>query len=83
MGYAQDADNILLTNEIKKYLYKNKRFAHRFYVGKYQHQYQCFADIGNLRDLRIIFTVPVADMGETEFTDSIPAQLLIRYLDIL
>lgn len=29
------------------------------------------------------FSVPTADMGETVFINSMPAQLLIRYLDIL
>lgn len=83
MGYAQDADNILLTNEIKKALYKKKPLAHRKYIGDYVHKYECVITTEADREFIVKFTVPVADMGETTFTDSIHAQLLIRYLDIL
>ena len=83
MGYAQDADQIVLINQIKKELYKQKPLAHRFFMGKYQHQYRCFIDVGEIKQFKIVFTVPISDMGETPFTDSMPAQLLIRYLDIL
>lgn len=82
MGYTQDADNIVLTNEIKKELYKNKPLAHRIYVGHHQYKYYCYVDLNN-GQFKCKFTVPVKDMWETEFTDSMPAQLLIRYLDIL
>lgn len=83
MGYAQDADQIVLINEIKKALYKKKPLAHRFFTGKFQHQYRCIITTNDDREFQVKFTVPVSDMGETEFTDSLPAQLLIRYLDIL
>lgn len=82
MGYAQDADNILLTNEIKKALYKQKPLAHRIAIGSFRHEYECVVDLTS-RKFTCRFSVPISDMGETEFTDSIPAQLLIRYLDIL
>lgn len=82
MGYAQDADQIVLINTIKKELYKQKPLAHRFYMGQYQYQYRCFVELQN-QQFNCIFTVPISDMGETTFTDSIPSQLLIRYLDIL
>lgn len=84
MGYAQDADQIVLINEIKKALYKQKPLAHRFFTGKFQHQYSAQVElIEGCSKFKCVFTVPVSDMGETEFTDSLPAQLLIRYLDIL
>lgn len=84
MGYTQDADQIVLINLVKKELYKQKPLAHRFFTGKFQYQYSAEIElIEKCPKFKCVFTVPVSDMGETTFTDSLPAQLLIRYLDIL
>jgi hypothetical protein len=69
-------------NEVKKALYKQKKLAHRVSQSNFVWQYQCDVEV-NGHPFTCNFSVPTSDMGETEFTDSIQAQLLIRYLDIL
>lgn len=82
MSYAQDAEQIVFINEVKKSLYKQKHLARLVSQSNYIWQYQCDIEVdGN--PFTCNFSVPVSDMGETTFTDSIQAQLLIRYLDIL
>lgn len=82
MGYAQDAEQIVFINEVKKALYKQKPLAHRVAIGNYRWDYQCDVTV-NGNPFTCNFSIPTSDMGKTEFTDSIQAQLLIRYLDIL
>lgn len=82
MSYAQDADRIMFINEVKKALYKQKLPANLVSKHAYIWQYQSFISV-NDKPFVCNFSVPVSDMGDAVFTNSIPAQLLIRYLDIL
>lgn len=82
MSYAQDADRIVFSNEVKKALYKQKPIANLVSEHPYILQYQCDVTV-NDKPFVCNFSVPVSDMGDTTFTNSMPAQLLICYLDIL
>ena len=82
MGYAQDADQIVFINKVKKALYKQKPIANRVSETDFIHQYQCSIVVNN-NVFICKFSVPTSDMGETVFTNGMHAQLLIRYLDIL
>lgn len=70
--------------EIKKALYKEKLTAvkcgesYRDVISGPVTEYHYFVILGNGK--RIEFEVPVSEMGENLFEDSIPAQLLIRWL---
>lgn len=82
MSYAQDADRIVFTNEVKKALYRQKPIATRVNVTNHIHQYQCDVEV-NGKIFTCNFSVPTADMGDAMFINGMHAQLLIRYLDIL
>jgi hypothetical protein len=61
--------------DIKKELYKQKPEAHLRYIRKgYAHYY------ADLTDIRVNFEVPVSDMGDADFTPTMDAKLLNRWL---
>lgn len=69
-------------NEIKKALYKEKPEAHAYDVqselsGTVARVYKSNCSLGEIK-----FSVPFKEMGEREFDLRLPAQLLIRWLDI-
>lgn len=63
------------TNEIKKYLYKEKPLAELTYIRKGIAYYQV-----QIEEYTIKFEVPVNDMGDADFFSEMDAKLLIRYL---
>jgi hypothetical protein len=63
--------------EIKKLLYKEKPNATCF--GKTPNGYWLYDTVVDGK--QIMFSIPVADMGEQQFNIVEPAQLLIRYID--
>ena len=65
------------TNEIKKFLYKEKPLARRVENAGDDKRYT-YHVLLNHED--IFFDVPISDMGEKIFDEEIPAQLLIRWL---
>jgi len=62
-------------NEIKKALYKEKPKAIKVIDYDQVRIYEASTSLGN-----ITFEVPFREMGENIFSDSIEAQLLIRWL---
>lgn len=64
------------TNEIKKYLYKEKPTAHLMFIRKGSAYYE------TLRPNVFLFIVPVIDMGDADYMPEMAAQHLIRYLSI-
>lgn len=65
-------------NEIKKALYKQKPEAKLLHIRKGKVCY--FTYIGEEPFSRIDFEVPIEDMGDSSFYDSMNAQLLIRWI---
>ena len=63
-------------NEIKKELYKQDPLANFNYIKKsVAHYYVIMLD-----KTMVYFAIPVEDMGDAEFRDTMPAKLLIRYI---
>ncbi len=72
-----------MTNtEIKKELYKQKPTANFLYIRKGVAHYDATIKIGELiiESQKIFFQVPVSDMGEADFTPTMDAKLLNRWL---
>lgn len=66
----------MINNEIKKALYKEKPTAETVIKNDSEKHYSA-----ELQDGMIInFDVQFSEMGETEFEDQMPAQLLIRWM---
>ena len=65
-------------NEAKKALYKEKPVATLLYIRKGSAYYFTSLADGS----RINFTVPVDDMGDTDYQSHMDAKLLIRYIVI-
>lgn len=66
-------------NDIKKELYKQKPTAELLYIRGGVAHYSSKIGIDGERKT-IFFEVPVSDMGESDFTPKMSAQLLIRWL---
>lgn len=66
----------MINNEIKKALYKEKPIAESAIEDLNDKHYSATLEDGT----SINFDVPSFEMGETEFTDQMPAQLLIRWM---
>ncbi len=64
-------------NEIKKYLYKHKPIATRFAKNDNFSLYDVIIN----EKYQVMFYVPKSDMGNTDFDETMPAQLLIRWID--
>lgn len=64
-------------NEIKKALYKQNPKAEFNYIVKGVMVYDTF--LGEEKK-RIVFAVPVSDIGDATFTSEMDAKYLIRYL---
>lgn len=64
-------------NEVKKMLYKEKPIATLNSKSTIKYYYSAVLESG----YHVFFIVPIDDMGEHEFTDQMPAQLLIRWID--
>lgn len=72
----------LLTN-IKKALYREKPNAYCIHDGKYVYQYWCHISLPHhKKPYRVNFTVPISDMGDATFGLQMPAQLLIRWIEL-
>lgn len=73
-----------LSTNIKKALYREKPTATCIHQGGYTFQYWCY--INTLphckKPYRVNFTVPVSDMGDATFGLQMPAQLLIRWIEL-
>jgi hypothetical protein len=67
-------------NTIKKELYKQNPVANLIFILKGVVEYQSKIKDENDKDLSITFHVPVEDMGDAAFFESMSAKLLIRYL---
>lgn len=84
MGYDYDADKNVLQTEIKKALYREKPHANCIHQGNHVYQYWCY--INTLpqckKPYRVNFTVPISDMGDATFGLQMPAQLLIRWIEL-
>lgn len=65
-------------NEIKKALYKEKPTAKLSHVSQHGIIYGCYATGKTF----VQFKVPFADIGESLFGIEMPAQLLIRYIQL-
>lgn len=63
-------------NEIKKEFYKTKVDATLIYIRKGEAVYQA----PFLNGQTATFSVPVSDMGDADFTPTMKAQLLLRWL---
>lgn len=63
-------------NEVKKALYKQKPLADLLFVKDGNAVYQTFLEDST----RIVFEVPVSDMGDASFYVSMDAKLLIRWI---
>jgi hypothetical protein len=62
--------------ELKKFLYKNKPYAtFTRIVGRVAYWETEFDSTYTIK-----FAVPFSEMGDSEFTNIMPAQLLIRYI---
>ncbi len=61
--------------EIKKELYKQKPQANFRYVRKGHAYYYAYLD-----ECRVDFEIPVSDMGDADFTSTMDAKMLIRWL---
>lgn len=64
-------------NEIKKALYKEKPIAIRCGINKEGYRYRTMIDNKH----PVSFWVPLSDMGDATFGDTMQAHLLIRYID--
>ena len=65
----------MTTTEIKKELYKQKPDAHLRYIRKGVAYYY-----SDLIESRVYFEVPISDMGDADFTPTMDAKLLNRWL---
>jgi hypothetical protein len=63
-------------NEIKKALYKEKPTAVK--LSEFEGHWLYKTVLGNGETIQ--FSVPITEMGENEFEDQLPAQLLIRWI---
>lgn len=64
-------------NELKKYLYRENPVAELLMVRMGNVYYMT----NGPENTEIRFTVPVDDMGDTDFLREMPAKLLIRWMD--
>lgn len=64
------------TTEIKKELYKQKPIAILVFIRKGDALYKTTLE----NDINIYFNVPVADMGDYDFTSEMDAKLLARWI---
>lgn len=67
----------MTTNEIKRAIYKEKPEAILLYIKKNGIHYEAEIDFG---PHPIVFRVPLYDLGDAEWKNRMPSQLLIRYL---
>lgn len=71
-------------NDIKKALYKASPQAKFLYARKGNLYYGTGVVVGNeIGEHSIIFTVPVADIGDADFLPTMEAKLLIRYIQTI
>lgn len=62
-------------NEIKKELYRQNPIAHFEYIRKGIAHY-----ITTLSENQIRFEIPISDMGDADFHQTMSAKLLIRWI---
>jgi hypothetical protein len=76
-------------NEIKKFLLKNKPTAEFMYIRQEKAYYKTSMlrgivadEIKGIYELteKVIFEIPVSDMGSADFLPEMPAQSLIRWI---
>lgn len=70
-------------NEIKKELYRQKPTAHLLYVRGGYIYYQSKLEINkeDEKELKtVFFNVPIGDIGDADFTPTMDAKLLNRWL---
>lgn len=70
-------------NELKKELYKQNPLAKFQFIRKGHAYYEAVLNLEPHNDpdtFFVSFMIPVDDMGETDFTPTMPAKLLIRWI---
>jgi len=67
--------NMKMLNDLKKQIYKEKPKATLLYIRKGNATYKA-----NLTDDKVLFEVPVSDMGNADFLPEMDAKLLNRWL---
>lgn len=76
-------------NEIKKYLLKQKPIASFMYIRQGHAYYETTIVIGIMADevtgvsdltQKVLFKIPVTDMGEADFLPEMAGQTLIRWI---
>lgn len=63
-------------NEIKKLLYKHKPTAFRTFKDDNRQAYVC-----ELPDAEVIFNIPMNDAAGANLLETMPSQLLIRWIE--
>jgi len=66
--------------EVKKLVYKQKPLAHFSKIRMGIAYYRSFVIDENNKSVHIEFHIPVADMGDADFTKTMEAKLLVRWL---
>jgi len=72
----------MITNEIKKALYKQKPIAKLQFIRVGVAYYETTIVDVDGKDNTIQFQVPVVDMGDADYFVEMDAKLLNRYIDI-
>lgn len=67
----------MTTDEIKKAIYREKPEAHLRHIKKTGIIYEAEIEFG---PYPIVFQVSLEDLGEAEWKERMPSQLLLRYL---
>ena len=67
-------------NEIKKALYKQKPEAKLLFIRQGHVYYSTWINVNDENDRRVVFKIPVEDMGDADFLPEMDGKLLIRWI---